>query len=90
MIEELLSWRKAERIATTYGYGWLDENVGPGGRLRGEWTGSDGAAGRMTASAGLHNLPAELRGAWSRPSPASARARRPRPDRATRARGDIR
>ncbi len=32
-----------------------------GGRLRGAWTGSDGAAGRMTAQAGLHNLPAELR-----------------------------
>jgi len=56
----LLTWRKAERIATTYGYRWLDEHVA-GGRLRGEWTSSDGAAGRMTASAGLHNLPADLR-----------------------------
>jgi len=62
-IEALLSWRKAERIATTYGYDWLDRNVGPDGRLRGEWTGSDGGAGRMTASAGLHSLPAELRAA---------------------------
>jgi DNA polymerase-1 len=35
--------------------------VGRDGRLRGEWTGCDGAAGRMTASAGLHNLPAEMR-----------------------------
>ena len=52
---------KAERIATTYGYGWLDRDVGADGRLRGVWTGCDGAAGRMTASAGLHNLPAELR-----------------------------
>jgi len=25
------------------------------------WTGSDGAAGRMTASGGLHNMPAEMR-----------------------------
>jgi DNA polymerase-1 len=61
LVGELLAWRKAERIATTYGYGWLDANVGPDGRLRGSWSGSDGAAGRMTAGAGLHNLPAELR-----------------------------
>ena len=60
VVEALLEWRKAERVATTYGYGWIDQNVA-GGRLRGEWSGSDGAAGRMTASAGLHNLPAELR-----------------------------
>jgi DNA polymerase I len=62
-VAALLSWRKAERIVTTYGYDWLDRNVGPDGRLRGEWTGSDGGAGRMTASAGLHSLPAELRAA---------------------------
>ncbi|MEO6887259.1 MAG: DNA polymerase [Jatrophihabitantaceae bacterium] len=61
VIEVLLSWRKAERIATTFGYGWLDANVGADGRLRGAWTGCDGAAGRMTAGAGLHNLPGELR-----------------------------
>jgi len=60
-IGALLHWRKAERVATTFGYGWLDTNVGADGRLRGEWSGSDGAAGRMTAGAGLHNLPAELR-----------------------------
>src|SRR5690606_30588911 len=42
------------------GYRWLDEHVSDR-RLRGEWSASDGAAGRMTASAGLHNLPAELR-----------------------------
>ena len=60
-VEALLQWRKAERVATTFGYGWLDANVGDDGRLRGEWSGSDGAAGRMTAGAGLHNLPAELR-----------------------------
>jgi DNA polymerase-1 len=60
VVEALLEWRKAERVSTTFGYGWLDQNVA-GGRLRGEWSGSDGAAGRMTASAGLHNLPAELR-----------------------------
>lgn len=60
VVEALLHWRKAERIATTYGYRWLDEHV-HGGRLRGEWTSSDGAAGRMTASSGLHNLPAEMR-----------------------------
>ena len=61
LIAALLEWRKAERIATTYGYSWLDENLGTDGRLRGAWTGSDGAAGRMTASAGLHNMPAALR-----------------------------
>ncbi|MFO7280990.1 MAG: DNA polymerase [Thermoanaerobacterales bacterium] len=63
VVEALLAWRKAERVATTYGYGWLDRHLGADGRLRGEWTASDGAAGRMTATAGLHNLPAELRGA---------------------------
>jgi DNA polymerase-1 len=63
VVDALLAWRKAERVATTYGYAWLDEHVGADGRLRGAWSGSDGAAGRMTASAGLHNLPADLRGA---------------------------
>jgi len=71
VIQPLLTWRRAERIDTTFGYAWLDEHVAPstatlesGGRrgvLRGEWSASDGAAGRMTASAGLHNMPAELR-----------------------------
>ena len=61
LVGALLEWRKAERIATTYGYAWLDEHLGADGRLRGAWTGSDGAAGRMTASAGLHNMPAALR-----------------------------
>jgi DNA polymerase-1 len=62
VVDPLLAWRKAERVETTYGYRWLDEHVGDDGRLRGEWSGSDGAAGRMTASAGLHNMPADLRG----------------------------
>ena len=60
VVDALLAWRRIERTATTYGYGWLDEHV-RGGRLRGEWTGSDGAAGRMTATAGLHSLAADLR-----------------------------
>jgi DNA polymerase-1 len=63
LVDALLAWRKAERVATTFGYGWLDEHLGDDGRLRGEWSGSDGAAGRMTASAGLHNMPVDLRGA---------------------------
>ncbi len=63
VVEALLAWRKSERIATTYGYEWLDESVGGDGRLRGSWSSSDGAAGRMTASAGLHNLVAEMRAA---------------------------
>jgi DNA polymerase-1 len=61
LVDALLEWRKEERIATTYGYRWLDEHVGADGRLRGGWTACDGAAGRMTAQNGLHNLPAPLR-----------------------------
>lgn len=61
LVDALLRWRKDERIATTYGYRWLDDNVGPDDRLRGAWTACDGAAGRMTAENGLHNLPAPLR-----------------------------
>jgi DNA polymerase-1 len=60
-VRDLLAWRKAERTATTYGWGWLDRHVGADGRLRGVWGAADAAAGRMTAQAGLHNLPAELR-----------------------------
>jgi DNA polymerase-1 len=63
VVEALLAWRKAERVATTYGYAWLDEHLGVDGRLRGTWSGSDGAAGRMTASAGLHNMPSDMRAA---------------------------
>lgn len=63
LVEALLRWRKDERIATTYGYRWLDEHVGADGRLRGGWTACDGAAGRMTAQHGLHNLPTPLRAA---------------------------
>ena len=62
-VAALLTWRKAERTATTYGWRWLDENVGEDGRLRGTWGSADAAAGRMTASAGLHNLPGEMRAA---------------------------
>jgi DNA polymerase family A len=61
LVAALLEWRKAERVVTTYGYGWLDEHLGADGRLRGAWTGCDGAAGRMTASNGLHNMPAAMR-----------------------------
>jgi DNA polymerase I len=61
LVAALLAWRKDERIATTYGYRWLDEHVGADGRLRGGWSACDGSAGRMTAQNGLHNLPAPLR-----------------------------
>ena len=61
VVEALLRWRKDERIATTYGYRWLDEHVGVDDRLRGGWSACDGAAGRMTAQNGLHNLPVPLR-----------------------------
>jgi DNA polymerase I len=60
-VAALLAWRKAERVATTYGYTWLDRSVGDDGRLRGAWSAADGGAGRMTAQAGLHNMPGELR-----------------------------
>jgi DNA polymerase-1 len=63
VVDALLMWRKAERMATTYGYGWIAQHVGDDDRLRGEWTAADGGAGRMTASAGLHSFPAELRAA---------------------------
>ena len=63
LVDAVLAWRKAERISTTFGYGWIDAHVGTDGRLRGEWSGCDGAAGRMTATAGLHNMPALLRDA---------------------------
>jgi DNA polymerase I len=69
-VDALLTWRKAERMGSTFGYGWLDEHV-VDGRLRGQWSGSDGAAGRMTAQAGLHNMPADLRDAV-RPDPGFA------------------
>jgi DNA polymerase I len=59
-VAALLAWRKAERIATTYGWSWAERDIGADDRLRGVWGASEGA-GRMTASAGLHNLPAELR-----------------------------
>ena len=61
VVEALVAWRKAERVATTYGYRWLDQHLGADGRLRGAWSGSDGGAGRMTALAGLHSMPRELR-----------------------------
>ena len=61
-VAALLAWRKAERLATTYGWSWLDNHVGADGRLRGTWSAAEGA-GRMAAGAGLHNLPAELRSA---------------------------
>ncbi len=61
VVEALLTWRKAERIATTYGWAWIDRHLGRDGRLRGTWSASDGGAGRMTAGAGLHSLPTPLR-----------------------------
>ena len=60
-VAALLAWRKAERTATTYGWHWLERHVGADGRWRGAWGAADAAAGRMTAAAGLHSLPAELR-----------------------------
>ncbi len=61
LVDALLTWRKAERIATTYGWSWLERHVGADDRLRGRWSASDGGAGRMTADAGLHSLPAPMR-----------------------------
>jgi DNA polymerase-1 len=61
-VAALLAWRKAERLATTYGWSWLDNHVGDDDRLRGAWSAAEGA-GRMAAQAGLHNMPSELRSA---------------------------
>tara|TARA_B110000238_G_scaffold181799_1_gene207073 strand:- start:110 stop:1345 length:1236 start_codon:yes stop_codon:yes gene_type:complete len=65
IVEPLMAWRRAERILTTFGFQWIDDNIAAGlsghSRLHGSWSGSDGAAGRMTATVGLHNMPAELR-----------------------------
>lgn len=61
LVDALLTWRKAERIATTYGWHWVDTCVGNDDRLRGQWDASDGGAGRMTAGSGLHSLPTTLR-----------------------------
>lgn len=61
VVDALLRWRTEERIATTYGTTWVTEHIGPDDRLRGRWAACDGAAGRMTAENGLHNLPAVLR-----------------------------
>ncbi len=65
-VAALLAWRKSERIATTYGWTWVERDIGTDDRLRGVWGAAEGA-GRMTASAGLHNLPAELRPAVRAP-----------------------
>jgi DNA polymerase I len=61
VVPALLAWRADERVTTTYGWRWLETHVGPDDRLRGRWTACDGAAGRMTAENGLHNLPSTLR-----------------------------
>ena len=56
LIDALLTWRKAERIATTYGYGWLDEHV-DGGRLPrrlvelGRCSGTNDSVGRASQPA---------------------------------------
>ncbi|NHN56052.1 DNA polymerase I [Calidifontibacter sp. DB0510] len=67
LVDALLTWRKAERIATTYGWSWVERCLGSDDRLRGPWHPSDGGAGRMTAGAGLHSLPAPLRPAIAAP-----------------------
>ena len=45
VVGAFLAWRKAERVATTYGYVWLDRHLGADGRLRGSWTACDGVRG---------------------------------------------
>lgn len=60
VVPALLAWRQAERLSVAHGYRWLDEHVVQG-RLRAVWSASDGGAGRMTASDGVHSLPRELR-----------------------------
>ncbi|ROP26638.1 DNA polymerase [Pseudokineococcus lusitanus] len=62
VLRSLVAWRQAERLAVAHGPRWLAEHVA-GGRLRAAWSASDGGAGRMTASAGVHSIPRELRDA---------------------------
>ena len=62
VLAALVAWRQAERFAVAHGHRWLEETVRDG-RLRASWSASDGGAGRMTASAGVHSLPRELRSA---------------------------
>jgi DNA polymerase-1 len=59
--------RQCSSAATTYGWRWVENDIGDDDRLRGVWGAAEGA-GRMTASAGLHNMPGELRPAV-RPRP---------------------
>ena len=68
LVGALLEWRKAERIATTYRLrrGWTPISA-PIAGLRGEWTGSDGAAGRtnrVPARSPQHRRPRCARPSW--------------------------
>src|ERR1700761_4430778 len=93
LVAALLDWRKAERIATTYGYAWLDEHLGSDGRLRGAWTGADGAAGRVAPDDRVERTAQHARRA---PPGGACRGRsrvrpgRPRADRAASARRGVR
>ncbi|MEJ5914230.1 DNA polymerase [Pseudokineococcus sp. 1T1Z-3] len=60
VLAALVGWRQRERFAVAHGHRWLAEHVA-GGRLRATWSASDGGAGRMTATGGVHSLPRELR-----------------------------
>ena len=89
VVGALLAWRKAERVATTYGYAWLDEHLDADGRLARRVVGlrrrgrAHDRVGRAAQHAGRH---ARRRRRRSR---ARLRARRPRTDRTARARGRL-
>ncbi len=89
LIEALLEWRKAERMATTFGYSWLDEHLGADGRLRGDVVGqrrrrrSYDCVGGAAQHAGTSAVGSDRR---ARPC---LRACRPRADRAAHPRGRL-
>jgi DNA polymerase-1 len=85
VVEALLHWRKAERIATTFGYGWLDAARGPR-RPAARRVGGQRRRSRAHDRTGRSAQPAgrAAAGGGGRAGP-RVRARRPRPDRATRA-----
>ena len=89
LVDALLTWRRIERTATTYGYGWLDEHVRDG-RLRGV---VDGVGRRRRADDGERRAAQHARRPAARRrrrGRARVRPRRPRPDRAAGPRRGLR
>ena len=80
LIDALLTWRKDERIATTFGWHWLDEHVRDGGFVAsGRVRMAPPDACRHRPASTIFHRPCDRLSPPSRPS---HRASRPRPDRA--------